>query len=252
MPYFREIVTRVNNRIKDTLGVFSGGVYDGIAYKVTTEGRELPAVDNKGELKYTGIDDNYPFVLYHRILSNTYEIDKQFEFWTNSTTRMTLVVYAKRSIVKLAPYEFAEAIGGNIPRTVSTTGLDGMSNILLEVNSINLNPKEVFNQEYNGVEFQLAADEIFFSIQYTIKTTFRKDCITDCCEGTISGDACTLCGQIEGKGGAAIHACLSDAQVDELEAIICNNSCTYDVYINSVFSQQVTLTNCEDLTINLV
>lgn len=28
--------------------------------------------------------------------------------------------------------------------------------------------------------------------------------------------------------------------------------CTYDIYINSVFSQQVTLVNCDDLTINLV
>lgn len=29
-------------------------------------------------------------------------------------------------------------------------------------------------------------------------------------------------------------------------------SCTYDVQIQGVFSQQVTLTNCEDLTINIV
>lgn len=53
------------------------------------------------------------------------------------------------------------------------------------------------------------------------------------------------CFQVEIK--PASNPTLADTDVTPLDC-----ECDYDVYINSVFSQTVTLTNCEDLTINLV
>lgn len=44
----------------------------------------------------------------------------------------------------------------------------------------------------------------------------------------------------------------SNATLSNVECPVIGGTCIYDVYINSVFSQQVTLTNCDDLTINLV
>lgn len=44
----------------------------------------------------------------------------------------------------------------------------------------------------------------------------------------------------------------SNPTLSNVECPPTDNTCTYDVYINSVFSQQVTLTNCADLTINIV
>lgn len=53
------------------------------------------------------------------------------------------------------------------------------------------------------------------------------------------------CFQIEIK--PTTNAALANVDVIPLEC-----ECDYDVYINGVFSQSVTLTSCEDLTINLV
>lgn len=43
------------------------------------------------------------------------------------------------------------------------------------------------------------------------------------------------------------NAALANLDITPLDC-----TCDYDVYINSVFSQTVTLTNCADLTINIV
>lgn len=53
------------------------------------------------------------------------------------------------------------------------------------------------------------------------------------------------CFQIEIKPAA--NATLANVDITPLDC-----ECEYDVYIDGVFSQTVTLTNCEDLTINIV
>lgn len=44
----------------------------------------------------------------------------------------------------------------------------------------------------------------------------------------------------------------SNPALANVECPTTESTCIYDVYINAVFSQQVTLVNCDDLTINLV
>lgn len=53
------------------------------------------------------------------------------------------------------------------------------------------------------------------------------------------------CFQIQNS--VAKNPALADVDVEPVECV-----CTYDIQIQGVFSQQVTLTNCEDLTINIV
>lgn len=63
----------------------------------------------------------------------------------------------------------------------------------------------------------------------------------------------TTCDIINAETAAQIVDCLKPEKLLEVEALICGSgTCEYDVYINGTFSQSVTLTDCADLTINLV
>lgn len=64
-------------------------------------------------------------------------------------------------------------------------------------------------------------------------------------DGTYLESGDNDCFEVEIK--PTTNAALANVEVAPLEC-----ECVYDININGVFSQTVTLTNCEDLTINLI
>lgn len=266
MPYLNEIIGRFNSELKAnslTDARFAGGLFGGIAYQVTretTDGDQIfPALFNNGEVeRYIGVDDTFPLIVYHRVLNNSYSQDTKYTDTYVSTTNMVMVVYAKRSKVNLTPDQVEAMIVGGFPQFIKTgtleaMGLDGMMNVQFIPGTTTLNPLEVFAGEYKNVAYRLGADEVLFSIRYTILTTFNKDCLTNCCDSVPLSELCLLINQ---STATEINECLSETQIEALkdlfdcgEVASCNT--TYNVNVGGVLRATGTIDCSVNNTLNI-
>lgn len=251
MPYLNEIVCLINNSFTS----FEKGERHGIAYqatKKTDSGEQLfPVYLLNNEPKYIGIDDSKSSILYHRIVRTTYARDRLNDTRYTASVQMLLVVYGKNmdmraeNVEALLLSQFPDSY-----QNAALTGYTGLNSVRVQFTSTDMNPVSVFGGEYRNVPYRIAPEDVYFSVSYTIEMQFDKACV-DICEVIDHPDS--LCDFIEISTAAKILECMSDAQEEAMQELICGTtSCDYDVYIDGVFSQSVTLTNCEDLTINIV
>lgn len=254
MPFLNQIVCKINAALPSGL---SAGLIDGIAYPVikkTDTGDQLyPAIfDGSAVEKYIGIDDANSNIIYHRQIRNAYSKNAQAETRIIQSVQMLMVVYVKRELIDNATPDYVESlIIGAFPsryESAQLTGLTGLDWVNVTVTGSEMNPRNVFGGEYQNVPYRLSPDEIYFSISYRLDIQFDKNCLEPCNPNPPD----SLCDFIELATAQQILACMDTTQTDAMEEILCTNSCTYDIEINGVFSQQVTLVNCDDLTINLV
>src|SRR5688572_17337288 len=116
MPYLNELITLVNDNIRErslTDKRFAAAKLEGIAYQVAREATSgaiemVPVIADMNKVeRYIGIDDTFPLVAYHRILSNTYSEDnKQGQYGDGfqsqqCSTEAVLIVFGKRSALQL-------------------------------------------------------------------------------------------------------------------------------------------------------
>lgn len=191
MPKLHEIVNLINTNI--TTGIFAskrfqkGKVY-GIAELIRTDENELKpcVVDNSGEATYISIDDNYPFIIYHRVTginaNNDLEIDFGVKKRIEETAEMTLVCYADRSKIQ---FTMEDLIGGiqvamdyEVPKADLSSLQINFCNIVQ--NTFNNNKQNVYESEFNLNDFMLKPNHILFSLSYTILTNYDKNCLVLC------------------------------------------------------------------------
>lgn len=200
MPKIREITTILNQSLKD--GNFHGrkfqsGVWYGLAYLVDRDDkvgdefikvRRPSIIDNNGEGTSVDYDDTYPIQFYHRIISPLQYVDMSGEGFGNPNSSnkeiadMVLICMGDRSKVGAYNEDICAAIVNDLTRELSPTQLSvlGLQSATIEVTDTNLNPIEVFEQEYNGVDFSLAPENFMIAIKYKLTTMYGKNCFTLC------------------------------------------------------------------------
>ena len=130
------------------------------------------------------IDDTYPIVVYHRVLTSSYTLLTGAQFGSgNPTVRqlntVKMVVYGKYGALKLTREALEALIVTNFPDNINPPPFQ-LSQMLVQFTGSNYNSRQLWNEEYQGVDFRLSADDIFFSINYTMQSIFKKGCFKIC------------------------------------------------------------------------
>jgi hypothetical protein len=191
------IIDILNIKINEALNCKAdGGVVYGIAEqtirKTDTGQQVFPTVyDNDGNGKDVTVDDNFPFIVYHRLINKSYQYPQIKSFgnpkeYVQETSEITTLVYAKRSYLKINAEQVESIIKLSVPATLNSIQLQDLqlkSCNILHSSSI-LDTQTNFNNEYRGFDTFLSSEEIFISLRFTIESVFKKDCLDKYCEVT--------------------------------------------------------------------
>jgi len=191
------IINILNVKINEALTCkVDGGVVHGIAEQTlrkTDNGTQVfPTVyDNDGNGKDVTVDDNFPFIVYHRLLNKSYQYPQIKSFgnpkeYIQETTEIVTLVYAKRQYLKINAEQVESIIKLSIPATLNVIQLNDLQlkSCNIQHNSSILDTQTNFNNEYRGFDNFISNEEIFISLRFTIESVFKKDCLNKFCEVT--------------------------------------------------------------------
>jgi len=189
MPFLEGIVGQINdsilNKIANSSAILS---IRGISKQVVRDQDAIPSyIDNSGNGVFNAFDDNYSICVYHKCDNMIYasKIEGTFgdgQELQQETAMMSLFCWADRARLKTTQEAIASAIASAIPYTVDTTfktdrNLTGVS---IEIVQIDNNPLTVWGREFQGIEYQLPPESIYFQIIYKIETVYDKGCLEIC------------------------------------------------------------------------
>lgn len=187
MAYLDEIITQINAGIKSKLTAFPTALYVGVTYPIPKkEGKTyqfFPAIINlKGDAKLITFDDIKELIIYHKISSSAYSQLKNQSYGDGYDSfqhnyEIDLIVIADRKKVNVSPDVLEAAIASNI---ISTLKINNVDFINIATVSANHNSKTLFSQEFQGVDYYLKPEHIFFSIRYRVEIRYQKGCISLC------------------------------------------------------------------------
>lgn len=175
MQSLRDIISSLN----ETIELPKGSAVYGVAELVSKDDSTLPEIDGK----FVGIDDKYPVIVYHRILSMSSKIDAKGGYGNAvgdvvNTYSMTMVVFLQHEKAGKYPDELILQIQANMPDTMR---MPPYKNIKITFTGANLDSQSVWSQEYRtGTAYRLKSDQFLFKINYNIETTFSKGCFKEC------------------------------------------------------------------------
>jgi len=174
---------------KSLSGIFQGLKTYGLAqtaYRQSGDQQERfpQVVDLDGEGKYVGIDDTESVIVYHRITGLTTGRTNRQGYGDGhsdliNTYQMAMVVFHDQKKTKMFPEELFLFLQANFPEEIKS---DPYKNIFIRTTTVNLNSQQIFSAEYAGTTFFLPAEKSLFQINYTIESTFKKDCFAKCPE----------------------------------------------------------------------
>lgn len=197
MPLLSTIVSNINAQIQAKLNdqAFQVSQYNGITIPITrTSSKDgktstFPAVriPNSKDGKMVILDDKYNLIAYHKLITNNYSIVETDDFGDDysmikQVTQMQLVIWAQSSKIGfLAEHELEAFISGAI---FGEMKLKPFYTLFVAPTSTNFDKNVIFNQEHKGVDNILQNDHLYFTINYTIESTFDRKCfsICDCTE----------------------------------------------------------------------
>lgn len=200
MPYLNEQVTVLNQELQKVAladARFTSGRFEAIANEAVRDGKTFPIIIgqlNESTINPPTPDDTYPIVIYHKVLNKSYDVNniggKRSEFgdrnkYVVETVNMKMVVYAKWLSVRMTKEQLEALITTNFPDNMDNADNAllaslKLDNVTFAMKGANFLSKNVWADEYQGTAFMLAPEDIFFSINYTIQSTFRKSCFKLC------------------------------------------------------------------------
>jgi hypothetical protein len=156
-----------------------------IAQTVLRKDEKLPAViGKKGEGLYVGFDDKKGIILYHKLNAVTTSIKVKSGYGDSAgaianSYAMSMIVFLNRKKVNLYADELFTTIQSQFPQNVTLTPYN---TITISFNNVILNDLQVYAQEYLSETYRLTPEHNLFQINYTVETTFSKDCFNTCPE----------------------------------------------------------------------
>lgn len=185
------IVKEINKSIKGFLtdSTYSASLISGIAYTYLKDKTDtLPGISNdKGDIKYVGIDDKYSLNVYHKIINTTPTKSitaRQYGDGNKSTkvvTQMSVIVFANRTKLGIQQEVLANYILAAMPTNINRAILleESLSDCTIDVLKINFDSSGLYKREYL-TESKLKPHQMLFEISYQITYTFNSDCVKTC------------------------------------------------------------------------
>jgi hypothetical protein len=198
MSYLKKIVTLINDGLNEGFlnqKLFVNNKIIGIAQLLPRRENDklelLPCyVSNNGDAQYVGPDADYDYLAYHRCLGITvakanvntgYGDAKGYDA---NSTRMSYVVFCCKNKIEKSNDEIALFIQANFIEALEKENLQDLQlkACNIKITDIVLNDLQVFNEEFQGVEYFLKPEQFLLKVNYTIESAFDKKCFKNCCE----------------------------------------------------------------------
>lgn len=171
------IVNWANDRIKELV---PGARVYGIARTASREGEQLPVTGEGEFIKYAGVDDTYPAIIYHKHLSISSANVSGSGYGDNTsnianTNQMALIVFLDEKKTGIKADELYTLIQSLITGVLKR---EGYKMVRVSVSNAILNDAQVWAQEYGNVPLRLTASQRLIQIGYSVVMTLDKNCIT--------------------------------------------------------------------------
>lgn len=196
MPRLREITDIINLNLKASAFKsrrFQDGLWNTVADLVTIvdgdnkETKRPGIVASSGEVTDVVYNDTFPIQFYHRILGIVYEDDQALNYGNPANTikeaaDMIIICMGDRNRLGVVPEDVTAAIWGSIVREVPQASLTTLQlqNAYVVPGEINDDSKNIFEQEYVGVEFDLPPQMFMVAVKYKIISLYSKNCFQLC------------------------------------------------------------------------
>lgn len=197
MPFIKEIVEIINTNLASTKLSDDArfikklhGLTDlqPVNYENTQE--VIPTlIDITGNTTFSGFDDAYSIVIYHRCTSIT-TLPAPVQFGDGGNTnrenaQMKLVCFADRQRTQLTPQQLGFIISAGIQQQLKQnqiTNYPGLYGVNIEATSVQFDGPTLFSAEYKlpALAYNLGPNDMYFSIDYSIITDYDIKCISDC------------------------------------------------------------------------
>ncbi len=196
MPYLKNIVNFINISLQSTVlkdKRFQNSKVVGITQSIVRKKGDafeyVPSyIDDKGEIKYIGVDDSFDIMIYHKV--NTISVSKanvnkgygDNTAYDANVARMSMIVFGQRNKLMLSNDDLSIYLQSSMPEAVSKKLLNELQFKAANINisDIVLNDQQVFQEEYQGFPFFLKPEQYLFKINYTIESAFLKKCFNTC------------------------------------------------------------------------
>lgn len=186
MPELSNTITALNEILSEALDVKDIAVkFYGLAELIPYDDtHDTPMLLVNKDATEAVFDDRYMLTAYHRNLSVSYDDlanDNTFgdEVGKRETANMLLVVWCDPVQMKKDRYRVRDLIAMKI-NNIITPAVDGILSVNVGGTGLQLNQKDLFNQEYNGFSYCVKAEQLLFAVQYQIITDYDAACYTIC------------------------------------------------------------------------
>jgi len=146
-------------------------------------------VDVNGGTMFSGFNDAYSIVIYHRCLStNIVEAPVQFGDGNNAAREeasMRMIVWADRLKTKLQPQQLSFLLTSAVQQQLMYTQISsypGLYGVTIEADRTNYDGVAIWQQEYKlpAATYPVHPTHIYLALDYTIVTDYDVTCISDC------------------------------------------------------------------------
>lgn len=195
MAFLKTIVQFINTQLNTALlsdAKYSNKSIIEIAQSLPRDAEKglqlLPSyVDNNGEAVYVGPDDDFDYIGYHRVNNWTPAKSATLKAFGDAKSvdvnlvRMSYVVFGRRDKLQLSNDELAFYLQMAFPEALDKSLITSLQLKACNINitDIILNDLQVFQEEFQGIEFFLKPEQFLFKINYTIESAFLKKCFTN-------------------------------------------------------------------------
>lgn len=197
MPYINEIVdiintTLANGKLKDDSRFIKKlqGLSEPLPRNINGGQDLIPSVvDLNGGTEFSGFDDLYSVVLYHRVLSTAIG-QPPVAFGDGANTgreeaRMRMIVFADRLRIQTQPTQLSFLLNSALQQQLTKSQIQpfaGLYGVNIIPGLTNYNGVQIYSDEYRlpTSTYPVGPHQIYLAVDYTIITDYDVTCISDC------------------------------------------------------------------------
>lgn len=194
MPYINEIVDIINTTLETgklkTYNRKMFGVSELLPRNFNNAQDTIPAlVTANGNTKFSGFDDKFDIIVYHRCLSTTIEEGAVLFGDGLNTARevaeMRMLVFGNRKKLSVQPQQLSFLLTSGVQQQLAYSQISsyaGLFGCIIEANTTNYDGVGIFTSEYKlaASRYPVHPENIYLALDYTITTDYDITCINDC------------------------------------------------------------------------
>lgn len=195
MPALNQIALLINTALQNGHFApqrFNPSRFLGIAdpmRRVEEGGKEITTptiIDNDGDGTEVVMNDKYSAQCYHRVVTPTYLLPPDNAYGKagrdmQEIADCVMVFMGDRSQMKVTQVDCIAAVAYDFPKEFLPSQYSplGLTSCVIEMGSVEKNPFDVFNTEWQGHDYALETSSILFSINYRVISTYAT-CFAIC------------------------------------------------------------------------